>query len=139
MTGAGGRLCVFNLTRESFLCLELRVADTHFTRLRGLLGRPRLTSDEGLWIVPCQGIHTIGLLYPIDVVYLDHSLRVVHVIERLLPFRIAPVRRRSASLLELPERTIFWSNTKVGDQLVICSHSDLASLWKPQTAREVPR
>ena len=86
-------LYVFNLTRQSFLSLGVSPADTHMARLRGLLGRMRLRSDEGLWVVPCQGIHTIGLLFPIDVIYLDENRRVIHLIEHLGPFRIAPIRQ----------------------------------------------
>ena len=74
-------LYVFNLTRQSFVSLGVSPADTHITRLRGLLGRMRIRSDEGLWVVPCQGIHTIGLLFAIDVIYLDENRRVIHLIE----------------------------------------------------------
>ena len=126
---AAERLCVFNLTRQSFLSFGVGIADTHFARLRGLLGHLKLRNDDGLWIVPCQGIHTVGLRFPIDVVYLDASFRVVSVIEHLSPFRVAPLRRRSASVLELPTRTVFWSNTKVGDQFLICSTEELAEYW----------
>jgi hypothetical protein len=63
----------FNQTRQAYLATALAVADTHWTRLRGLLG---LRSSDfrngcGLWIVPCHGVHTLGMGFPIDVVYLD--------------------------------------------------------------------
>jgi uncharacterized membrane protein (UPF0127 family) len=127
-------LYVFNLTRQSFVSLGVSPADTHITRLRGLLGRMRLRSEEGLWVVPCQGIHTIGLLFPIDVIYLDEHRRVIHVIEHLGPFRIAPIRRQASSVLELPTRTIYSSNTRVGDQLLICSPEEMESHWRTQQA-----
>lgn len=123
---------VFNLTRQSFLSLGVSPADTHITRLRGLLGRMRLRSDEGLWVVPCQGIHTIGLLFPIDVIYLDQQQRVIHVIEHLSPFRVAPILRHSSSVLELPTRTIYSSNTQVGDHMLICSPEQMETYWKTQ-------
>ena len=85
-------LCAFNVSRQSFINLGVAVADTPLTRLRGLLGKMRLRSDEALWVVPSRGIHTIGLLFPIDLIYLDAQLRVIHVIEHLGPLRIAPVR-----------------------------------------------
>jgi len=128
------RLCAFNLTRQSFLSFGVEVADTHFARLRGLLGRLRLRGDEGLWIVPCQGVHTIGVLFPIDVVYLDEKLRVVHVVEHLGPFRFAPLRMGSSSVLQLPTRTLFWSNTQVGDQFLVCSPEELADYWSSRRA-----
>jgi uncharacterized membrane protein (UPF0127 family) len=125
---------VFNLTRQSFLSLGVSPADTHITRLRGLLGRMKLRSDEGLWVVPCQGIHTIGLLFPIDVIYLDEKYRVIHLIEHLGPFRIASIRRHASSVLELPTRTIYSSNTQLGDKLLICSPDEMDSYWKTQQA-----
>jgi uncharacterized membrane protein (UPF0127 family) len=125
-------LLVFNLTRQSFLSLGVSPAHTHMSRLRGLLGRMRLRSDEGLWIVPCQGIHTIGLLFPIDVIYLDGNQRVIHVIEHLGPFRVSSIRIRSSSVLQLPTRTIYSSNTQVGDQLMICTPEEMENYWNTQ-------
>src|SRR6185436_4480329 len=112
---------VYNETRQSFLSLGVDVADTHLTSLRGLLGKTKLKNDEGLWIVPSQGIHTIGMLFPIDVVYLDSNCRVVHLMEHFGPFRIGPIRIGCDSVLELPTRTIYTSQSQVGDSLLICS------------------
>lgn len=113
-------LCAYNLTAQSFLGMNVSRADTMWSRLRGLLGRRRLQADEGLWMVPSQGIHTIGLLFAIDLVYLDADLRVIHLIEHLGPFRVAPVKTGAQTVLELPVRTIYASRTKVGDKLLIC-------------------
>jgi uncharacterized membrane protein (UPF0127 family) len=114
-------LCAFNRTREAFLSLSVTRADTHFTRLKGLIGKVSLKSDEGLWTIPCQGIHTMCLLFPIDLLYLDADDRVVHLVENLGTFRFSPIRSDSASVLQLRTRTIFASNTQVGDELLICS------------------
>ena len=127
------KVCVFNRTRQSFLSLDVTVADTHIARLVGLLGK--LRANGGLWVVPCQGIHTIGMLFPVDVVYLDGDFRVIHVIEHLGPFRIAPIRRKGESLLELPTRTIYASQTAVGDELLVCSPAELEIHWKAQRER----
>ncbi len=131
------RLCAFNVTRQSFLNFGVEVADTHFARLRGLLGRLSLRSDEGLWIVPCQGVHTLGVLFPIDVIYLDENLRVVQVVEHLGPFRVAPLRMRSSSVLELPTRTVYSSNTQVGDQLLVGTPEELADYWNSPPVESV--
>ena len=71
----------FNQTRQRFLATHLAVAQTHWSRLRGLLGA---SADDfrngcGLWIRPCRGVHTLAMRYPIDVVYLDRANTVVHV------------------------------------------------------------
>jgi uncharacterized membrane protein (UPF0127 family) len=124
--------CVFNKTRESFLSLSVAAADTHLARLKGLLGRLRLKSDEGIWVVPSQGVHTIGVLVPLDLIYLDSDHRVIHMVESLGSFRIGPIRRNSASVLELPARTIYSSQTQVGDQLLICPPEQMEAFLSNQ-------
>jgi uncharacterized protein len=127
--------CAFNKTRESFLSLSIAPADTHISRLKGLLGRIRLRSDEGIWVVPSQGIHTIGLLFPIDLVYLDANFQVIHLIEHLGPFRVAPIRLQSASVLELPTHTIYSSQTQIGDQVLIYSQEEMHTHLKHNEAQ----
>ena len=123
---------VFNQCRQSFLHLGVARADTSIRRLRGLLGRWSLRSNEGLWVIPSRGIHTIGLFFPIDVVYLDESCRVVHLVESLKPFRIAPILMHCASVLELPTRSIYSSNTQIGDQLLILTPEQMQAQWEQQ-------
>ena len=113
--------CVFNRTRESFLSLNVTLTDTHATRLKGLVGKLRLKGDEGIWVVPSQGVHTIGVLFAVDLIYLDAENRVIHLEESFGTFRIGPVRTNCASVLELPTRAIYSSHTQEGDQLLICS------------------
>jgi len=112
--------CVYNQTRECFLSLDVTAADTIFSRLRGLIGRLKLRSDEGIWVVPSRGIHTLGLLFPLDLIYLDEHYRVIHLVEYFPSFRIAPLKTQAESVLELPTHTIYSSQTQPGDQLVIC-------------------
>jgi uncharacterized membrane protein (UPF0127 family) len=123
-------LYAFNITRQSFISLGVKAADTSLGRLRGLLGKMRLRSDEGLWMFPSQGIHTIGLMFPIDVIYLDAQLKAVHIIESLGPLRIAPIRLQSVSILELPPRTIYQSGTQIGDHLMICTPKAMEAYWE---------
>ncbi len=112
--------CVFNRKRESFLGLRVASADTLSMRLMGLLGKVRFKPHDGMWLSPSMGIHTIGMLFPIDLIYLDSAHCVIHLIENFGPFRISPIRIGCASILELPARAIYSSRTQIGDQLVIC-------------------
>ncbi len=114
------KYCVYNQTRECFLSLGVTAADTVFARLRGLIGRLSLKSDEGIWVVPSSGVHTLGVLFPLDLIYLDENHRVIHIVEHFPTFRIAPLRVKSESVLELVTHTIYSSQTQVGDQLLIC-------------------
>jgi hypothetical protein len=118
----------FNRTRETYLATALAVADGHWTRLRGLLG---LRADDfrngsGLWIVPCHGVHTLGMGFPIDVIYLDEGLKVVHVEQNLRPWRLAPVRMQATSVLELPSHTVRETGTGVGDKIEIVQDGEAA-------------
>jgi uncharacterized protein len=125
MRGDRRHFCVYNKTRECFLSLGITVADSTLARLRGLIGRFKLRSDEGIWVVPSSGVHTIGVMVPLDLIYLDASHRVIHVVEHFPTFRIAPIRADSESVLELPTHTIYSSQTQVGDQLLICAAADM--------------
>jgi uncharacterized membrane protein (UPF0127 family) len=66
-------------------CLEVTVADTMLARMRGLLGRPALHSHEGFLLRPCNLVHTLGMRYPIDLVFLDRGGRVLKVSDTVLP------------------------------------------------------
>ena len=114
------KYCVYNQTRESFLSLGVAAADTPMARLKGLIGKLTLGLDEGLWIVPSRGIHTVGVLFPLDLVYLDEGHKVIHVVESFPTFRISPLIAQAASVLELSTHTIYSSQTQPGDQLIIC-------------------
>jgi hypothetical protein len=116
----------FNQTRQAYLATALAVANTHWTRLRGLLGfrAGDFGNGSGLWIVPCHGVHTLGMGFPIDVIYLDQTMTVIHIQPDLLPWRFAPVRTQAASVLELPCRTAAETSTAVGDKIEITLEKD---------------
>jgi uncharacterized membrane protein (UPF0127 family) len=120
----------FNRTRQAYLATDLAVADTHWTRLRGLLGRgvDDFDTGAGLWIVPCHGVHTLGMGFPIDVVYLDSDFTVVHVQSDLRPWRFAPVRLQASSVLELPCHTAIKTETSIGDKIEITLPKDSGRL-----------
>ena len=115
---------VYNRTRDCFVATEVAAADTYVRRLVGLLGKTGTWNrpGRGLWIVPCHGIHTLGMLFPIDLVFLDKQKRVVHLEEHVRPFRISKVCLNARSVLELPAHTVDRTGTRIGDQLEIVRH-----------------
>jgi hypothetical protein len=121
MSGLAAHGKAFNQTRQRYLATELSVAETHWSRLRGLLG----TSDDdfrngrGLLIRPCRGVHTLAMRFTIDVAYLDREGTVVHLEAGLRPWRFAPVRLKAASVLELPCHTLAETQTVLGDRIEI--------------------
>lgn len=78
----------------------VRVAESAWDRTRGLLGRPPPAAGEGLLIARCRSVHTVGMRYAIDVVFIDARGRIVRIVEGLRPMRMA-MCLRSASVLEL--------------------------------------
>jgi uncharacterized protein len=116
----------FNMTRQVLLANSLALADTHWSRLRGLLGTSPsdFRNGRGLWIVPCRGVHTWAMRFPIDVVYLDRGRTVIHIERDLKPWRFAPVRMQAASVLELPCQTVAETGTAVGDRIEITLGKD---------------
>jgi DNA-binding CsgD family transcriptional regulator/uncharacterized membrane protein (UPF0127 family) len=96
------------------ICLA-EVADTHFTRARGLLGWRKLDVGKGLWVRPCRAIHTFFLKFPIDVAYLASDGTVVKTSSHVRPFRFSVGGWRARSVLELPAGFLDRSGLKVGD------------------------
>ena len=112
---------MYNRTRETFVATEAAVADNYVRRLIGLLGKTSRWAKlgHGLWIIPSRGVHSIGMLFPIDLVFLSKDKKVVHIEEHFRPFRVSRLSLKAASVLELPTHAIYRSGTKVGDKLEI--------------------
>jgi uncharacterized protein len=102
-------------------CLAQRVtlAHTGWTRLRGLIGRKNLDSDEVLWIRPCSGVHTFWMRFSIDVVFLDRQLFIVKIIKNMHPFCLSLPKLSANSVIEMPATSISKYNLQLGDQLQI--------------------
>ncbi len=117
MTG----FAAFNRTRRVLVAADVEVARTVWKRVRGLMGRAARDFPEGkgFWIVPSEGIHTLGMRFPIDVCYLDRNGQIVRAYHRLRPFRFAAVLWRAHSVLELPAGVLLRTSTEVGDTLEI--------------------
>jgi len=92
------------------------IADTSTTRKTGLLKHERLDPGEGLWIKPCEGVHTVGMKFPIDVLFLDKKRKVVKIRAAMPRWRMAACLW-AHSVLELPSGTAAATKTSRGDQL----------------------
>ena len=110
---------VYNKTKETFLSFRVTVADSMLRRLVGLLGKRKLSPDGGVWIVPANAVHTIGMLFSFDLVMLDKDFKVVGLKELVRPFTIVWPNFRAESVIELPAHAIFKSKTEIGDELVV--------------------
>jgi uncharacterized membrane protein (UPF0127 family) len=115
-TKPNSRMKVLNLTRRTVLADCVEVADHGATRRKGLLGRSGLPAGEGLWIVPCESVHTFGMKFPIDLVYLDRKKKVKKVRSGVPPWRLSACLS-AHSVLELASGTIHTTQTGPGDTL----------------------
>ena len=95
---------------------RVEVADTSAKRRTGLLKRTGLDPGEGLWIAPCEGIHTFGMKFAIDVVFLNRKKKILKVRPNMVRGRMS-ISLRAHSVLELPAGTLEATGTVKGDQL----------------------
>jgi uncharacterized membrane protein (UPF0127 family) len=109
------RIRVTNITRQTTVAACVDVADRGPKRSKGLLGRKSLEPGTGLWIVPCEAVHTFWMQFAIDLVYLDRNLRVRKVKESIRPWRLSGCVT-AHSVLELAPGAIRESQTQAGDK-----------------------
>jgi uncharacterized membrane protein (UPF0127 family) len=112
------KVLVRNQTRGTVLGDAIDLADTGAKRRTGLLKHTHLDPGTGLWIVPCESVHTFFMKFAIDLVYVDRR----HVVRKVR--HGVPAWRMSAclsahSILELPPGTARQTKTEAGDQLEI--------------------
>ena len=110
------RLKVTNRTRGQMLADRADIADTSVKRRTGLLKHTKLDPGEGLWIAPCEAVHTFAMKFAIDVVFLDRKRKILKVRPNMVRSRIA-FSLTAHSVLELPAGTLAATNTATGDQL----------------------
>jgi uncharacterized membrane protein (UPF0127 family) len=110
------KLRVANQTRGRVLADRADIANTSATRRTGLLKHQGLEPGEGLWIAPCEGVHTFGMKFTIDVVFLSRKKQVLKTRPAMVKRRIA-FSLRAYSVLELPAGTLAETGTVAGDQL----------------------
>lgn len=96
---------------------RVAVADSWWSRCRGLLARPPLRNGEGLLLFGCGSVHTVGMTYPIDVAFLDAEGRVVRSIEHLAPWRVGLGGAEAVHTLELPAGRLDGTSTVPGVRL----------------------
>ena len=114
---------VRNRDRQSTLATQVTIAGTSRERRAGLKARAVLSSDAGLWIAPCEAIHTFGMRMAIDAVFLDQNFRVRKIRSSIAPRKIA-FCIRAHSVLELAAGAASRSLTCTGDQLEFCTNGE---------------
>jgi uncharacterized membrane protein (UPF0127 family) len=98
------------------LASTVEVAVSRRARRRGLLGRQRLDASAALMLVPCAAVHTAFMQFPIDVIFVDRDGRVVHLVSRLQPWRVA-MSAAAHAVIELAAGIIDKRDVRVGDRV----------------------
>jgi len=110
------KLRVINQTNGAIVADRADIADTSAKRRRGLLKHSKLDPGEGLWITPCEGVHTFAMKFIIDVVFLNKQKKVLKIRPDMVRRRLA-LCLRAHSVLELPAGMLEKTKTRAGDQL----------------------
>ncbi|MGI6605180.1 MAG: DUF192 domain-containing protein [bacterium] len=105
------------MTRSTLLAGRIKIADDFTTRLVGLITTPSFQVGQGLLLEPCTAVHTWFMRYPIDVIYLSASNRVLRVVQALPPFCWGPLVSGASKVLEVPAGVCRATGTQVGDVL----------------------
>lgn len=113
-------LRVSNPATGALLADHASIADNSAARRTGLLKHRELVSGEGLWIVPTEGVHTIGMKFPIDIVFLSRNRTVLKTRSAVPAWRFA-LCLRAHSVLELPAGTVEKTGTAPGHQLLLAT------------------
>ncbi len=112
-------MIVFNKTKDMVLCKNAYKADSMRARMRGLLGRASLAQDEALILDPCNSVHTFGMRFSIDVVFVSRAGKVVDIISGLRPWRLSPLYFAARYAIEFPAGAVQSVNLSKGDILQI--------------------
>lgn len=110
----GDRISILNVTRNTQIANRAEVAGSGMKRSKGLLGRKGLDAGEGMWIVPCEAVHTFFMQFPLDLIYLDKKNRIRKVKSNVRPWRLS-VCLSAHSIIELPVGAIRDSQSQPGD------------------------
>jgi len=108
---------VHNTDRGSVLGETIEVADSAIRRVKGLLGRECLEDGQGLLFKQCASLHTFFMRFPIDVLFVDKSGKVLKVADGVRPFKLVAAPLRAHYAIELPAGAISRSDTRAGDRL----------------------
>jgi uncharacterized membrane protein (UPF0127 family) len=107
---------VRNVTRGTSVGDAVETAESSAERRTGLLKHNKLDQGAGLWIIPCEAVHTFFMKFAIDLIYLDRLHRVRAIVREVQPWRLS-ICLPAHSVLELPPGTVDRTNTQKGDQL----------------------
>lgn len=115
------RLKLQNLTKDIEVLDDIIIAESFFSRLKGLLGKKGLDKGQGLVIRPCNSVHTIGMKFSIDLAFVNEDNQVIHIIQDLKPGKLSPIIKGSKFVIEVASGEFSHDNLEIGDIIEIKS------------------
>lgn len=108
-----------NQTKNNIVAEVVDIADNPWTRFWGLMNKPGVAKGYGLWIIPCADIHSFFMRFEFDALFIDKQGKVLHLVEKMKPWRISKFVKGGHGVLELDGGVIAQSGTEVGDVIVL--------------------
>lgn len=109
---------LYNATTKKVIAQNVLVADTFYTRLKGLLGKQELSKGTALWIKDCPSVHTFFMQFSIDVIFIDKHMKVTSTVENLKPWRFTKFfQYKNSSCFELSNDSKILTQVSKGDLL----------------------
>ncbi|KNY29125.1 DUF192 domain-containing protein [Pseudobacteroides cellulosolvens] len=108
---------LINISKGTILAENLAVADNFKSRFIGLMSRSQLSPGDGLLLTKCNSIHMCFMKFALDIVFIDESNKVVHLIKGIPPWKVSGIVKSAKNTVELPVGTVELSNTEIGDLL----------------------
>jgi hypothetical protein len=118
----------YNQTRNCFLGWNVVAGDFSYASLDDWMPTLQPNSGSGLWMAPVREFAATSLRGQLDLVYLDKNSKVVDVVECAPTNGVSPSSPPASSVLALPTRSIYASQTQPGDQLMLCAAAEI--LWR---------
>jgi hypothetical protein len=109
---------LMNERTRARVAASVEIAATRKTRRRGLLGRDCLDQAAAMLLAPCAAVHTAGMRFPIDVVFVDRQGYAVKVVRNLRPWRIA-LAAQGRVVIEMAAGSLRWGEVLLGDRLYL--------------------
>lgn len=101
---------------------KVAIAGSFWARCRGLLGQGALAPGEALFLVPCRSIHTCGMRFKLDLLFVDSSLVVLQIVTGLGPWRMAWGGTRAHGVLEYTSGWLDPQTIAVGERLILSAY-----------------
>lgn len=108
---------LYSVRTDSVLVCDLKIANKPWSRIRGLLFSKPLLPDQGLALMGCNSIHSFGMKYPINVIYLNRIHQVIQIQKDFMPNRFGPIVWKAHIVIELPVTSNATQDVGIGDFL----------------------